>query len=256
MTFLHKSIGGSEAQFGSDLKDLRELHGISFEQACRETKIDASILRLLEEDRILEFDDPIFAKRHLMVYIRYLGGYEPYFSGRFDAQVKEIASSRTTKDLLPRERSVHFWDLFVAPQFLAFLGIVLLAGIVMTYVVWQAHAVNTSPLLELASPNDGIHLETARVLVEGKTMSEATLTVNGQNVAVDEQGNFSSEFDVHRGTNVIRIVAKRRRGSETILERRVVFDRVIPEQYATSSTLGGASASSTTEASVTSTTNK
>lgn len=234
MTFLHKTIGRGESQFGSDLKDLRELHGISFEEACKETKIDASILKLLEEDRILEFNDPLFLKRHLMVYVKYLGGYEPYFSGRFDASIQSNISVRTAKDLLPRERSVRFWDLFVAPQFLTFLGILFLAGILLTYVVWQAYAVNTAPMLELSSPADGARLENARVEVKGKTMPEAMLMVNGQVVAVDEKGNFSMQFDVHRGTNVIRIVAKRRRGSETFVERRVVFDRSIPEQYANS----------------------
>lgn len=231
MTFLHKSIGGVESQFGSDLIDLRELHGISFEEACKETRIDASILKLLEEDRILEFNDPLFLKRHLMVYVKYLGGYEPYFSGRFDASIKSNTSVRTAKDLLPRERSVRFWDLFVAPQFLTFLGIIFLAGMLLAYVVWQAHAVNTAPILQLTSPVDGVRLDHARVLVAGKTMPEATLSVNGQVVAVDEKGDFSMQFDVHRGTNVVRIVAKRRRGSETIVERRVVFDRSIPEQY-------------------------
>lgn len=229
MTFLHKSVGGCESQFGSDLRDLRELHGISFEQACRETRIDASVLKLLEEDRILEFNDPLFLKRHLGVYVRYLGGYEPYFTGRFDTCIRAHQSSeRTTKDLLPRERSVRFWDLFVAPQFLTFLGVLFLAGLLMTYVAWQAHTVSTAPFLEVSSPVDGIRIDSARVIVSGKTMSEATLSVNGQNVAVDEQGGFSMSFDVHRGTNVIRVIAKRRRGSETVVERRVVFDRAMP----------------------------
>lgn len=228
MTFLHKSVGGGESQFGSDLRDLRELHGISFEQACRETKIDAGILKLLEEDRLLEFNDPLFLKRHLAVYVKYLGGYEPYFFGRFDASMKGCESMRRAVDLLPRVRSVRFWDLFVAPQFLTFLGILFLGGLLLTYVLWQAHGVSTPPMLELTSPHDGQRLESSRVLVSGKTMPEATLLVNGQSVAVDESGNFSMQFDIHRGTNVIRLLAKRRRGSETVIERRVIFDRAMP----------------------------
>jgi hypothetical protein len=240
MTFLHKTVGGSETQFGCDLRDLRDLHGISIEQACKETKIDSDILNMLEEDRILAYRDPLFLKRHLMTYVRYLGGYEPYFSGRFDAILKERQSVRTAKDLLPRERSVRFWDLFVAPQFLAFLGILFLAGLLTTYVIWQAHAVSTPPLLEITSPVDGVRLESSRVIVSGRTMPEATLSVNGQSVAVDEDGNFSIQLDVHRGTNVIRMIAKRRRGSETVLERRVIFDRAMPDfNSATTSTKTG-----------------
>lgn len=229
MTFLHKSVGGSETQFGSDLRDLRELHEISFEQACKETKIDSGILKLLEEDRVTEFRDPLCLKRHLSTYVRYLGGYEPYFSARFDACVQEHRTSRTQKDLLPRERSVRFWDLFVAPQFLTFVGILILAVMLMAYVFWQANMVNTPPMLDLISPADGVRVDDARVSVSGKTMPEAMLTVNGQSVAVDEEGNFSIRLDIHRGMNVVRIVAKRRRGSETVVERRVIFDYPIPD---------------------------
>lgn len=236
MTFLHKSVGGGESLFGSDLKDLRELHHISFEQACRETRIDAKVLKALEEDRLSDFPDPLFLKRPLMTYVRYLGGYEPYFSGRFDACVESYRNSRTAKDLLPRERSVRFWDLFVAPQFLTFLGIVVLAGILLVYVMWQARAMSRPPELTLTSPAEDMRLEEARVVVAGTTMPEATLLVNGQRVAVDEKGNFSMQFDVHRGTNVLQIIARRRRGSETLIERRVVFDQELPDLFVATST--------------------
>lgn len=246
MTFLHKSVGGSESLFGSDLKDLRELHHISFEQACRETKIDAKVLKALEEDRLSDFDDPLFLKRPLMAYVKYLGGYEPFFSGRFDACVESYRNARTAKDLLPRERSVRFWDLFVAPQFLAFVGILILGGLLMVYVAWQAHAMSRPPVLNLTSPEDGVHLNEARVLVSGTTMPEATLLVNGQRVAVDEKGSFSMQFDVHRGTNVLNIIARRRRGSETSVQRRVVFDQELPDAFVASSTISGNRVSTST----------
>jgi hypothetical protein len=35
------------------------------------------------------------------------------------------------------------------------------------------------------------------------------------------------ELDVPRGTTVITVAARRRRGSETIVERKVIFDREI-----------------------------
>lgn len=229
MTFLHKSVGDEQSSFGSDLSDLRDLHGISMEQACRETKIDRTILEALEAERMKDIDDPIFTERHLLAYVRYLGGYEPYFKARYRTKLKELQAERKTEDLLPRKRNVRFSDLFVAPQFLAFLGIILLALILGGYVVWQAYTVNTPPFLEVDTPQDGAHLDRPRVFVTGRTTSEAYVTVNGQDAAVDHEGHFHLELDVPRGTTVVSIIARRRRGSETRVDRRVIFDRNVTE---------------------------
>lgn len=225
MAFLHKSVGEEDALFGSDLRDLRELHAISFEQACHETKIDARVLRALEEDRLQDLDDPLFVRRHLMAYVRYLGGHEPYFEARFDRMMKELQLQRQTEDLLPRTRRVRFFDLFVAPQFIAFFGVIILALLLGGYVLWQAYAVNTSPELTVHSPQDGERVERPRVLVEGQTIPEAYVTINDRDAAVDEEGRFRTELDVPRGTTAIITVARRRRGSETTVVRHVLYDR-------------------------------
>lgn len=229
MTFLHKSVGDEPSSFGSDLRDLRELHAIKLETACKETKIDRSVLEALEADRLEDLDDPIFVERHLMAYVKYLGGYEPYFKARYQTKLKELGKHRKTEDLLPRKRNVRFLDLFVAPQFLAFLGVILLAVGLGSYVLWQAYTVNTAPPLEIESPVDGERLDGPRVLVEGQTIPEAYVLVNDRDAAVGSDGRFHLELDVPRGITIITIVARRRRGSETSVDRRVIFDRELME---------------------------
>ena len=224
MSFLHKKIRDDSFLFGSDLKDLRALHQIDFEEACRETRIDPTILRAFEEDRIEDIRDPIFAKRHLLAYVKYLGGYEPYFAFRYQSYLDEHhQSERDVKELLPKERSVRFLDLFVAPQFLTFLGVLVLALFFGGYVFWQAYLVNSEPPLIIYSPDDGVRLDRPRVHVEGETMPEATVLINDREAPVDEEGGFALDLDLRRGTTVITITARRRRGSETTIERRVVF---------------------------------
>jgi hypothetical protein len=229
MTFLHKRVREGDASFGSDLRDLRELHGITFEEACRATKIDRRILKAFEDDRLEDLDDPIFAKRHLGAYVKYLGGYEPYFRMRYEGRLAGVASVRKTEDLLPRVRKIGFFDLFAAPQFLAFLGIIAFAGLLGGYVLWQAHAVNTQPPLTVDRPRDGEILNAPRVDVRGTTIAEATVIVNGRDAPVAPDGTFGIELDVPRGTSVITIIARRRRGSETTAVRRVTYERELPE---------------------------
>jgi len=229
MTFIHKRVREGDVSFGSDLRDLRDLRGISFEEACRATRIDRSILLAFEEDRIEDLADPIFSERHLMAYVKYLGGYEPYFRLRFADRLAVLARARKTEDLLPRTRKIGFFDLFAAPQLLAFLGILAFAGLLGGYVLWQAHTVNTAPPLTVERPRDGERLSTSRVRVRGTTSPEATVTVNERGAPVAPDGSFSIDLDVPRGTTVITIVAKRRRGSKTQVVRRVIYERELPE---------------------------
>ncbi|MFA5129998.1 MAG: helix-turn-helix domain-containing protein [Patescibacteria group bacterium] len=223
MTFLHKSVGSGQELFGADLRDLRELHEISFERACSETKIDPKFLSAFEEDRIMDLDDPIFAEHHFMAYVRYLGGHEPYFKAAYRKLIHELLAKRTSKDILPRMRSVRFADLFVAPQFLAFCGILLFALIIGGYVLWQTTVIQSAPPVQISSPQDGAVLDRSRVSVEGTTAPEASVTVNGRMAPVDQSGHFSLELDVKRGTTAIVITSKRRHGAQTVVTRSVMF---------------------------------
>src|SRR3989338_153308 len=229
MTFLHKRVGTGPATFGTDLRDLRELHNLTIEQVARETKIRDTVLRALEEDRLSDIDDPAFIVRHITTYVRHLGGYEPYFLARFRAKLEELHATRKTSDLLPRTRGVRSLALMVGPHLLGVLGVVLLAVGLGGYVWWQAEAVNAPPLLVVESPLDGERLLHPIVLVRGRTIPEAYVRVNGRDAAVDGNGAFELTLDVRRGTMIVSIVARRRRGSETVIERRVVYDRPLPE---------------------------
>jgi cytoskeletal protein RodZ len=229
MTFLHKRVREGDASFGSDLRDLRELRGIAFDEACKTTKIDARILKAFEEDRLEELDDPIFVGRHLAAYVKYLGGYEPYFRMRYESRLAACASARKTEDLLPRMRKIGFFDLFAAPQFLAFLGILAFGLLLGGYVLWQAHAVGMSPPLTVDRPRDGEVLDTPRADIRGTTIAEATVTVNGRDAPVSSNGAFNIQLDVSRGTTAITIISRRRRGSETRIVRHVTYERELPE---------------------------
>jgi cytoskeletal protein RodZ len=229
MTFLHKRVEEGNGTFGSHLRDLRELQKLTLERASKDTKIRDTILAALEEDRIGELDDPVFAERHLMAYVRYLGGHEPYFLARYRERLKDLNATHEVKDLLPRTRGVRWRDLFVGPQVLAAAGVLFLGVAFGGYVMWQAHLVGSAPSLDVTTPQDGEHLERPTVDVQGVTMSEATVTINGKNAPVDGNGAFILPIDVRRGTTIIKIVARRRRGSETVIERRVVYDAALSE---------------------------
>lgn len=59
---------------------------------------------------------------------------------------------------------------------------------------------NSVPSLEITSPADGAKVGSSSVKVEGLSARDATLTVNGTRVSVDEQGRFSASVPVRRSS--------------------------------------------------------
>jgi cytoskeletal protein RodZ len=227
MAFLHKRLGQGDGLFGADLRDLRESRDIALEQAAEHTRIRITVLEALEQDRVEDLGDPAFAERHLMTYVRYLGGHEPYFLARHRERIRAMNAERKVEDLLPRTRRVRALDLFVGPQLLAIGGVILLAALLGGYVLWQAYLVRIPPPITITSPQEGEVLQRPTVLVQGETMAEAHVIVNGRTAPVDSDGFFSLSVDVRRGTTPITVVARRRRGSETQVTRNVVYDSAL-----------------------------
>lgn len=224
---MHKHVGEGSGTFGSDLRALRELSGLSLAQASAATKIRDTILAALEEDRMMDLDDPAFVEHHLLAYVRYLGGHEQYFIARYRECLKALHAERRVSELLPRVRKIRRRDLFSGPQILALGGLVLFAVGLGGYVAWQAILVRIPPPLEVTAPSSGQRLESPTVTVRGQTIAGAEVAVNGRSAPVDGTGAFTVSLDVRRGTTVLSIVARRRRGSETVVERSVVYDAPI-----------------------------
>ncbi len=229
MSFLHKRLGRGDGLFGADLRDLRESRDLTLEEVAAVTRIHDVVLRAFEADRLEDLDDPAFSERHLVAYVRYLGGHEPYFTARYRASVRALNRERNTAELLPRTRNVRARDFFSGPQLMAVSGIILFAALLGGYVLYQARMVQVPPPLTITSPEEGAVLERPTVQVYGKTMAEAFVTINGRSAAVDPEGHFSLSMDVRRGTTPIVIVARRRRGSETEVIRNVVYDSALLE---------------------------
>lgn len=229
MAFLHKRLGKGDGLFGADLRDLRESRDVSRAHAAEATHIRITVLEALEEDRAEDLGDPAFAERHLLTYVRFLGGHEPYFLARHRERVRSMNAERKIDDLLPRTRRVRAFDLFVGPQILAVGGAVLLAVLLGGYVLWQAALVRTPPPLTITSPKEGEVLQNPTVRVQGETMAEAYVFINGRSAPVDQNGMFALSIDVRRGTTSITVVARRRRGSETEMTRNVVYGSALLE---------------------------
>jgi hypothetical protein len=229
MPFVQKQLteGGG---FGHDLRELRELRGVSLETLGGLTKIHPSIIEAFEEERLSDLMDPAYAERHVRALVTVLEGRPAYFIKKYRELVESrgVGTRGTAPRMRPRKR-----DFFVVPHALAFAGFLFIVAIMGGYLVWQGSILQESPLLTVTSPVDSAVLDVPQVEVRGATDPSATVTVNGRPAVVDRDGNFSLTFDVPRGSTTLTIQAQRRFGAPVTEVRRITYEHAMPEATST-----------------------
>lgn len=227
MAFVTKRLN-SPGRLGPDLIELRERVDLTLEEAARKTKLAPSIVKAFEEEDWADLPDPVYAERLLKSYVSYFGANESYYLHKFreGLEAREIVRDRAT--LLPRAMRIGAMDLAVTPRILAAAGFFCFTLLLGGYVFSQARAMSIAPPLVIESPADGERIDDPHVTVRGTTSPGASVTVNGAPAVVGDDGAFEYELNVPRGTTIIRIVSKRRHGSERADARRVIYDRPIP----------------------------
>lgn len=100
-------------------------------------------------------------------------------------------------------------------------GVMLFAG----YLLWQIHGVLEPPRLIVYSPVEGLVLHTPIALVQGETDPETHLSVNGQDIMVNDTGVFETKIDLSDGINTIIITAEKKHGKTATITRHLMVQQ-------------------------------
>jgi hypothetical protein len=84
---------------------------------------------------------------------------------------------------------------------------------VQTPIADEAQGAN-SLLLDITAPEDEMVLSESSLVVRGQTIADAVVSVNGQLVEPDADGNFAVTIELAGGPNAIEIVASDFEGNE------------------------------------------
>ncbi len=205
---------------GEVLKEERISHHLSLEELAKRTRIRQEYLKALENNEFSKLPAATFVKGYIKTYARVLG---------FDAQpplallrrdYKESAKGRLVprefiKPVLKKQRAFTPITIFAVSLAAVFLSLV-------SYVGFQWFNLNKPPDLTIIAPGEEVTVA-SRVIVEGKTVPDAVVTVNSQPVALRPDGSFTTElFFESEGISSITIESVDRRG-KTNTESRTVY---------------------------------
>lgn len=217
--FCVKKIQSTEHKL-FDLTKIREDKGLTFEDLENTTHIPIKYIRAIEDFRL---EDLPPAKAFRLAYLR---EYAKALDINYGCLIKNLNFSSTNTP----KKTTHFkwpnFSLYFIFRNLGFTFLILLFG---GYFFWQVRGIVKPPTLDIFSPNEGYVVSQPNILLEGQTTSESSLTINGQNIMINEQGRFASTIDLSKGVNTITISAMKKHGKSTSLVRHIIYQEKTPQ---------------------------
>lgn len=206
---------------GAMLKEARQSRGLTLAQVEHATKIREKFLVGIEADELAALPSLSYAKGFIRNYAEYLGLSSEVVMAIFRRQTSE--SSRAS--LLPTGVAdpLNTPMLRLTPG--RFLGI-LVSGLLIVFLVYflnQYHRLSLTPSLEIIAPKNQMIVSQARVVVEGKTDPDATVTINGISTIIRDDGRFYEQISVNPGVNKIVIEATSKFGKTKSYSREVGY---------------------------------
>lgn len=99
--------------------------------------------------------------------------------------------------------------------------------LVFVYILWNFNKAMGTPPLEITYPTaENLIVRQPVISIEGKTGANAKLTINNNEVLVDEDGRFQKEITLSPGLNVFTINAKKLLGKLATTEKKIVYEPI------------------------------
>jgi len=199
---------------GSLLKDARVRKRFSLAKLEAETKIKKDFIKAVEEENWQALPDYPVVVGFVKNVANFLG-------------VKErSAVALLRRDYPPQKLSINpkpdvsrqfIWS----PKLTFLVGVGVVIALILGYLGFQYAGFISPPALSLTQPQDGQVVSGPRVTVSGKTNPEATVKANNQPILINQDGSFTAEVEIFKGTSEIVVTATSRSGKETTLRRNI-----------------------------------
>ncbi len=203
---------------GEILKNSRVNKKLSLHQIENETKIKSAFIDAIER----EDWDLLPAFPTVLGFVKSLASYL--------SVDEKMAVAVLKRDYPPKKLSVapkpDVTNKFVwSPKLTFIAGISLIVIFLFGYLGFQYIHFVSSPRLFIESPKSDQVIMGNVVNVFGVTDSDAKITINGQPIAVSDDGKFSVSLDVVPGTKEVTVQASSRSGKMTTVSRKITVQQ-------------------------------
>lgn len=195
------------------LKKARENAHLDLKQLSDLIKIPVKYLKNLEESSYEKLPGKAYT-------LGFLTKYAKTFNLNKDevmAQYKKEEPEQTKEEPLPFLRYPKF---LITPKIITYFLIILVIIFALFYFWRQINFLNSLPTLALQEPQQEI-VETPMVTIKGKTDEKNKLTINNEEVYVNEVGEFQKEVILQSGPNTFSIKTINGLGKEKTINKNL-----------------------------------
>lgn len=220
MNFTAHQIEDRES-LGYFLQTQRERQGFLLSEVARKILVGEDYLRYLEAGQFKRLPGEVYCKNFIKKYVEFLGFEMEEVIETFKDELQFDTAWRGTQQTLASPMSKY--NFIRWPKVFRAFAMVVVAGLFFGYLGFMIFQLLKPPVLLVNSPLQDAVIAEPTVVVEGTTDEGAFVTINEVEVIV-AQGNFSQEFELQKGLNIIEIVSSKKHGRSTSELRRVIVD--------------------------------
>lgn len=191
---------------------------LSLADVSRRIKIKEPFLAAIERGEYNKLPSPAYAKGFVTNYASFLGLPRTEVVALFRREFDEKRAIKVLPDSMTREQKV-LSGIRIQDSLLVIGGLIVLF---IGFLLFQYRAAFISPPLTVTSPKDGAAFS-QNVTVSGKTDSDATVIVNNEAIALDNNGEFTKQLAFFPGKAEVVIKARNRFGKETTVTREITI---------------------------------
>jgi len=234
--------------FWDKIRKTREVFGLSKSKIAKSLNAPEKYIDYLEAGEIDLLPPEVYIKGFLRRYAKLLNIDEKEIILEYEREIN-VANhlKKQEKKSLP---VIRFPRLIITPGIFAIVFAVLAFLGVAGYFYYELHFIVSPPELQVFSPQNDFRSENRSLEISGATDIESRLTINGQEVYIDKNGEFKESLNLVSGINAIQIKSINRFGKESLVERKVLFEEkedealpIAPASILNSSIQGNATSS-------------
>ena len=209
-------------RLGDRLKEARTKKGLTLTDLSATTRIPENYLLALEESRFQALPP---AKGYCTAYLRELAKVLELNPESCLHQFFQEEGLDNTSESHP-DPGVRRNHLFSLSYFVRNVLIAVFVLIFAGYLVWQVKGIMEPPFLNIFSPAEGAVMNQLSTAIQGETEKECQLSINGQEIMIDDQGRFESTVNLSEGINTITISAIKKHGRTTTITKHIIANPV------------------------------
>lgn len=188
----------------------------------KKINIPVKYLELLEAGDYQSLPGDIYTKAWLKQYASILSLNASDLL--IDFEIERKIAKKVQATFQPQKKSFS-WH-WLGPRFLRWALIVLVAGTLLSYLIWEIFNIIKAPELDLVFPPSNYKTVEASIDVSGRTEPEVQLNINGEQVLLDNEGKFNKNINLALGLNNLEISAKKKHSRTRYLQVVILRENI------------------------------